>query len=65
MGETGNKFNEIILSDDEFESVIIDNKEKVVIQEKANCFEQKVAKFTSSYDCKSKIFIKNKLWRRT
>jgi len=61
MGETGNKFNEIILSDDEFESVIIDNKEKVVIQEKANCFEQKAAKFTSSYDFKSKIFIKNKL----
>lgn len=56
MGETGNKFNEIILSDDEFESVIIETKNDQIIQKKAILFEQKVAKFTSSYDFKSQIF---------
>ena len=49
-----NKFNEIILSDDDFDSVVIENKEKT-IDEKANLFEQKVAKFTSSYEYKSKL----------
>ena len=58
MGETGNKFNEIILSDDEFDSVVIEDKDKA-IDVKANLFEQKVAKFTSSYEYKSKYFLQN------
>lgn len=53
MGETGHKFNEIILSDDEeYDSVVIDKNDN--IETKAAMFEQKMNKFTSSYDYKSK-----------
>ena len=53
MGETGHKFNEIILSDDDdYDSVVIDQNAN--IEAKAAIFEHKMNKFTSSYDYKSK-----------
>lgn len=53
MGETGHKFNEIILSDDEFDSVVIDPKKEKSMPPKASLFQDKAAKFTSSYEYKS------------
>lgn len=57
MGETGNKFNEIILSDDEFDSVVIDHKKAkpTPTPSKPSLFDTKAAKFTSSYEYKSNL----------
>mmetsp|Transcript_17292 Transcript_17292/g.16951 ORF Transcript_17292/g.16951 Transcript_17292/m.16951 type:complete len:376 (-) Transcript_17292:121-1248(-) len=60
MGETGHKFNEIILSDDEFDSVVIDPKKEKSMPPKASLFQDKAAKFTSSYEYKNKTVAQSK-----
>lgn len=55
MGETGHKFNEIILSDDEDSVIIENNKQDTEISRKASIFEHKVSKFSSSYDYQNNI----------
>jgi len=53
MGETGHKFH--VLSDDEVDSVVIQNKD-ADIDYKAQLFNQRMAnKYSNSYDYKSKI----------
>lgn len=55
MGDTGHQFH--VLSDDEYDSVVIDHKH-TDIENKANLFNQRMAnKYSNSYDYKSKIFL--------
>jgi hypothetical protein len=56
MGETGHKFNEIVLSDDDYDNVVIENnKQDTEIARKATFFTHKVSKFSSSYDYQNNI----------
>lgn len=53
MGETGHKFN--VMSDDEYDSVVIDLKQQDV-KNKAYLFNQRMAnKYSNSYDYKSML----------
>ena len=57
MGETGHKFNEVVLSDDEYDSVVLEDK-NTSINTKAKMFNQRMSnKFSSSYEYKSKYFL--------
>lgn len=56
MGETGHKFHEIVLSEDDCDSVVIEDRKKE-IDRKATMFQSKFAnKYSNSYDYNCKVY---------